>query len=109
MREEVQAFVAAFDRSHLIFTDKFGDLILHTLAVHVHTTPAQRLHFLDWTYEHATIRSGHGVAGGLETGYNDSSARKHARRFRKRHGARARSRTHASAHTHTCERRHRTL
>lgn len=85
LRPEVQAFVHAFDRSNLIFSDRINDLVFQTAAVVVFTKHTERKRFVDWSYEHHTIKNGEVAWGGLETGTLDKLAKRHIHRYVERY------------------------
>lgn len=58
----------SLERTRLIFTDRFNDLAFHSLVVHTLLKRTQRHHFLDWSYEHATVKYGKVSVGGFEVG-----------------------------------------
>eukprot|EP00315_Gephyrocapsa_oceanica_P048798 CAMPEP_0185528970 /NCGR_PEP_ID=MMETSP1366-20130426/100161_1 /TAXON_ID=38817 /ORGANISM="Gephyrocapsa oceanica, Strain RCC1303" /LENGTH=411 /DNA_ID=CAMNT_0028140549 /DNA_START=220 /DNA_END=1456 /DNA_ORIENTATION=+ len=72
-----RALRRAFDDAAVIFTDRLGDIVIQSVAVQTLLAPTKRLHFLDFTYEHTTVRRGVAVCGGLDVGYNDDDAPQH--------------------------------
>lgn len=58
----------------LIFTTRQGDIAWQTAAVRLLLPPSQRMHFVDFTYLHATVRHRLVDYGGIEVGTNDANA-----------------------------------
>ncbi|CAB9510861.1 glycosyltransferase family 15 protein [Seminavis robusta] len=63
--------VRKFDESNLIYTDRDGDLILHTAVVKLFAEPKEVLKYVDWTYAHVTVNHGTFVWGGVSFGTED--------------------------------------
>ena len=57
LQDDVQQFLQHVDRSHTIYTQRWGDLLWHSAAVQIYM-PAARVRMLrDFAYEHATFQS----------------------------------------------------
>ena len=68
----VQSLLQAIDDSLVAFTHRMGDHAIQSFVMHTLMPLERRLQFVDWTYEHVTIRNGHpNSMGGLAVGYND--------------------------------------
>lgn len=72
-----------FEESKLIFQRRLNDLAFQSVIVLTFLPPRYRRHFLDFTYEHATIRNGSVRVGGIESGYNDMQGRQRVQRFKR--------------------------
>lgn len=74
---DVSKFLNEIDRRGFYFRQRFGDLLVHSLAVYAFAPPTQIHRFLDFTYQHATIdyfkdREKECISwGGIQAGYND--------------------------------------
>ena len=68
---DVQAFVRHFDRIGGWYKYRWGDLIFQSAAVQIFLAKNKVHKFTDWTYEHATIKNGELVWGGIYRGSND--------------------------------------
>jgi hypothetical protein len=75
----VQAFLKnEIDRRGFIYRQRYGDLLVHTLAVYAYAPP-QRIHrFLDFTYQHMTFvdhdKDCPLLWGAIQAGYLDQHA-----------------------------------
>jgi len=73
----VAQFLQEIDRRGLFYRKRFGDLLVHTLAVYAFAPSTQIHRFLDFTYQHATIdyfkdREKECISwGSIQAGYND--------------------------------------
>ena len=88
---EVIKFLREIDRRGLYYRKRFGDLLVHTLAVYAFA-PAARVHrFLDFTYQHATMdyfkdREKECISwGSIQAGYNDPEGEQKVDRFYQTH------------------------
>ncbi len=77
---KVKNFLREMDRMGFIYRKRYGDLIIHSMAVYAFG-PTEQIHrFLDFTYQHVTIdhvltpEKGCVVWGGIQAGYNDLHA-----------------------------------
>ena len=75
-----------FEESELIFTRRLNDLVFQTIVVQTLLPTRRRRHFLDFSYEHVTVRNGSAVVGGFESGYDDPDGFQQAQLFRRRWG-----------------------
>jgi hypothetical protein len=63
-RPDVRLFLKAVNRSQLIYTLRFNDILWHSTAVKLFMEPRQVFMFHDWAYEHITFRNvAHGGGG----------------------------------------------
>jgi hypothetical protein len=69
----VQRFLRFIDREGHIYRRRFGDLMIHSMAIYWFADPSQIHRFLDFSYEHSTynVTTGCLVWGGLQVGYDD--------------------------------------
>ena len=74
---KVAGFLLTVDQSMLIFTHREGDIVWQTAAVRLLLPPSQRLHFIDFTYLHATVRNSIVDYGGMDVGTEDPEADAH--------------------------------
>jgi alpha 1,2-mannosyltransferase len=72
----VKNLLHSIKRQGAIYRRRFGDLLIHTMAVCSFAEPRRIHRFLDFTYEHGTIDETTGclVWGGIQAGYNDTHA-----------------------------------
>ena len=88
---EVTKFLEEIDRRGLYYRKRFGDLLVHTLAVYAFAPAAQVHRFLDFTYEHATVdffkdREKECISwGGIQAGYNDPKGEQQVNEFYQTH------------------------
>lgn len=78
-----RALQRGLEASRLPFTNNLHDLTFQSVAVLTLVPPAQRRHFLDFTYEHVTIRNGSARVGGIESGYADPKGAERVRAFKR--------------------------
>jgi alpha 1,2-mannosyltransferase len=71
-RRDVQAFIRHFDRIGGWYKYRWGDLIFQSATVQIFLDKDQVHKFTDWTYEHATIKDGRVLWGGVFQGSADS-------------------------------------
>jgi hypothetical protein len=71
-RPDVQAFVRHFDRIGGWYKYRWGDHIFQSAAIQIFLEKRKVHKFTDWTYEHATIRNGKLLWGGIYQGSKDS-------------------------------------
>lgn len=55
LRPDVQAFLAHVNQSHVIYTERWGDLLWQSAALQLFMVRDKVHMFDDWAYEHATI------------------------------------------------------
>jgi alpha 1,2-mannosyltransferase len=73
----VAKLLKEIDRRGFYYRKRFGDLLVHSLAVYAFAQPTQIHRFLDFTYEHVTIdyfkdREKECISwGSIQAGYND--------------------------------------
>lgn len=82
----VVAMIQAFDDSKLIFTHRSNDLIFQTAVIRLFMPPSRRSRFVDFSYQHHTMRQGVVVYGGIESGTNDLKARRRLLAYAKTFG-----------------------
>lgn len=71
MSPKVQQFLRWIDDSQEIYTNRLGDLQIHTAAVSVFS-PIDRIYrFTDFSYQHMTYSGGCPFYGVIQQGYND--------------------------------------
>ncbi len=79
----------ALDASRLIYTHRLGDLVFHTAAVVTLLPPRTRRHFLDFSYEHVTVKMSRPAVGGFVAGYREPDPQRAAREWRRQWQRRA--------------------
>lgn len=84
-RPDVQAFVRHFDRIGGWYKYRWNDLIFQSATVQIFLAKSKVHKFTDWTYEHATIKNGNLLWGGIYQGSKDSDVTAVAN-FRKLYG-----------------------
>ena len=85
LRSLVVALQRGFEDSRLVFTRRLNDLVFQSIVVLTLLPPKRRVHFLDFSYEHATIKNGTVTVGGFESGYNDPKGHAKASAFKRRY------------------------
>ena len=81
----VRVLQRRFEESRLIFTRRLNDLVFQSVVVQTLLPPLRRRHFLDFGYDHTTIRNGSAFVGGFESAYTDADGGlKMARAFKQR-------------------------
>jgi len=80
----VQTLQRRFENSGLIFSRRLNDLVFQSVVVHTLLPPPRRRHFLDFSYEHVTIRNGSALVGGFESGSRDADGQRHAQAFKRK-------------------------
>jgi alpha 1,2-mannosyltransferase len=85
-RPDVQAFIRHFDRIGGWYKYRWNDLIFQSAAVQVFLAKEKVHKFTDWTYEHATVKHGQLVWGGIYPGLGETNAPA-VLEFRRRYGA----------------------
>ena len=78
--------VRTFDESKLIFTHRSNDLIFQTAVIRLFMPPQRRSRFVDFTYQHHTMRQGKVVYGGIESGTSDRKARRRLAQYSRTYG-----------------------
>jgi hypothetical protein len=53
--KRVQSFLYEIDRRGFLYRKRYGDLIVHSMAVYAFASQSQIHRFLDFTYEHVTV------------------------------------------------------
>ena len=77
LKPSVSHFLREIDRRGFFYRKRFGDLLVHSLAVYTFAPPTQIHRFLDFTYEHVTIdyfkdQEKECISwGSIQAGYND--------------------------------------
>ena len=74
-----------FDDSKLIFTRRLNDLIFQSVVVLTILPAMRRRHFLDFAYDHTTVRNGTALIGGYESSYLEPNYGLDGARAFKRH------------------------
>ena len=88
---DVTKFLREIDRRGLFYRKRFGDLLVHALAVYAFAPPTQIHRFLDFTYQHATIdyfkdREKECISwGSIQAGYNDPQGEQKVDQFYQTH------------------------
>ena len=88
---EVIKFLREIDRRGLYYRKRFGDLLVHTLAVYAFAPAGQVHRFLDFTYQHATMdyfkdREKECISwGSIQAGYNDPEGEQKVDQFYQTH------------------------
>ncbi|CAB9518042.1 glycoside alpha-1,2-mannosyltransferase homolog [Seminavis robusta] len=83
----VTKFLHDIDRRGFFYRKRFGDLLVHSLAVYAFGPPDRIHRFLDFTYQHTTIdyfkdREKECISwGSLQAGYNDPSGQEIVERY----------------------------
>ena len=85
LTKPVVALQRGFEDSRLVFTRRLNDLVFQSIVVLTLLPPKRRVHFLDFSYEHATIKNGTVTVGGFESGYNDPKGHAKASAFKRRY------------------------
>lgn len=57
LQQNVQIFLEHIDKSHTIYTQRWGDLLWHSAAVQIYMDPARVRMLRDFAYEHSTFHS----------------------------------------------------
>jgi alpha 1,2-mannosyltransferase len=73
-RPDVRLFIRHFDRIGGWYKYRWNDLIFQSAAVQTFMPKAKVYKFTDWTYEHATIKDGKILCGGIYEGTNDKDS-----------------------------------
>ena len=88
---DVTDFLWDIDRRGFYYRKRFGDLLVHSLAVYAFAEQFKIHRFLDFTYEHATIDYFKDAEkqciswGGIQAGYNDPDGDKLVEQFYEKH------------------------
>lgn len=88
---EVTKFLREIDRRGFFYRKRFGDLLVHSLAVYAFAPSTQIHRFLDFTYQHATIdyfkdREKECISwGSIQAGYNDPIGEQQVDAFHQKH------------------------
>jgi len=87
LSEAVQHFLNWVDHDGAIYRNRTGDLLIHTAAVFAFANQSQIHRFLDFSYEHVTLKTlwRCPIYGGLQTGYDDANAHETIERFVNQH------------------------
>lgn len=87
----VTSLLEDIDQHGFYYRKRFGDLLVHTLAVYAFAAPSRIHRFLDFTYEHATVDHFKDAEkqciswGAIQAGYNDPNGEKTVEDFYETH------------------------
>lgn len=72
--DPVATFLQQVEQSGWIYRKNLGDLRLHSMVVYGYASPSRIHRFLDFTYEHKTVKEDCVAWGGIQAGYKDVHA-----------------------------------